>query len=254
MAIEGTSRRDALRAGVALGASAVLGPGCAPDFQVLTSWATPGHRSSVLVVFLTGYSDEFRDVDNHGVTDVLSEYAGPVDLYVVQDQTPQFFSGEFVDAFDRRIVQRPWFRHYQHRVLVGFSSGGTAALAYVAGHPDAFDHLVLYAPYLGPQFIVDEIGEAGGLAKWEPTGPIEDQETRWVWLRRYGDGEVTRPSLWLLWSRDDEVSVGLPALEAHLPRERIITIDEGEHGWLAFDQLWTGFVRDHPDVFTASGQ
>lgn len=242
------TRRQALRGGLALGASLALGGACAPDFQLRQVRAHPSRRAPVLVVFLTGFSDDREEVEQHGVIDTITEHAGPVDVLVVQRETPQFFSGELSAELDRRVADQPWFQQYPRRVLIGFSGGGTAALRYIIGRPEVFDDAVLYAPYLGPEFIVEEIEAAGGLARWQPSGAQEGQEALWVWLRRYGAGEVTRPSLHLLWSREDEVSVGLSLLEAHLPAHRLM-IGEGKHGWEAFDPMWPQFVRQHRGIF-----
>ncbi|MCA9704563.1 MAG: hypothetical protein KDK70_01800 [Myxococcales bacterium] len=241
------SRRTCLQA--LLAAGAVLGAGgCAPDFKILPIAASPKRRAPVLMVFITGFDDHRQDLVDHGVIDVIERHGGSVDVLVVEGETPQYMSGEFTGEFNRRIVQTPRFQRYRRRILLGFSGGGTAALSYASGHPDAFDTMILYAPYLGPKFIVEEIAEAGGLARWQPTGPQEHQEALWVWLRRYAAGEVEAPDLYLLWSREDDVAVGLPLLEDSGLRERI-SVGSGEHGWPAFDGLWPGFVRDHARLF-----
>ncbi len=242
------SRRQLLTGCAALGSSLALG--CAPDFQIRRLDAPDGRRADVLVVFVTGFSDDLSEVVGHGVIHEITHQVGPVDTVVVQGETLQFFSGEFSAELDRRILETPWARAYSKRILIGFSGGGTAALRYVYGRPEAVDALVLYAPYLGPNYIVEEIEEAGGLAQWRVEQPRERQELLWLWLKRYGAAQIDKPPLHVMWSRQDEVAVGLPLLEDHLPKHRLF-IGEGEHGWDAFDRMWPNFVRTHPEIFRA---
>jgi S-formylglutathione hydrolase FrmB len=221
---------------------------CAPAFGIKEARANPPRRAPVLLVFVTGVYDTVEDVVRHGVLDVLRDAVGPVDAVVIQHETPSFFAGEFVQEFHTRVARNPRYRSYPHRVLLGFSSGGTAALQYVSQHPDEFDTLILYSPYLGPKLFIGEIEEAGGLAKWEPSAPIEDQELLWAWLRDYRVSDRGKPSVWLLWGAHDEAAPGLPILQAHLPADRIL-VAEGEHGWPAFNASWPEFVERHPEAF-----
>ena len=228
--------------------TAASGLACAPKFRIGELRANPRRRAPTLLVFITGVYDTTDDVQSHRVIEVVRKRVGPTDSVVVYHETPSFMAGEFTAEFHERIANNPRYRKYEHRVLLGFSSGGTAALTYISRQPSKFHSVVLYAPYLGPHFIIDEINEAGGLRRWKPSGPIEDQELLWAWLRDYRVGQREKPSLWLLWGDPDDAAPGLDILRAHLPEERIIT-GYGDHGWEAFDRLWPRFVGSHPGVF-----
>lgn len=230
----------------ATAASAPLSFGCAPPFRVAELRARG--RARTQIVFITGVYDDEEDVRQHAVREVVEAAVGPVDMVVVSHETPSFIADKFTNELQRRVILDPRAARYDRRVVLGFSSGGTAALTYISRQPQVFDAAVLYAPYLGPQFIIDEIVEAGGLPGWKPTGPIESQELLWVWLRDYRVGQPGKPSLWLLWSAEDEAAPGLPLLREHLPAERVV-VGHGKHGWEAFDAMWPAFVRDHPRIF-----
>ena len=208
-------------------------------------------RPSVLVVFVTGFGDKPKDVREHRVLEPLERCVGAVDTVVVYRDAMDYLTGSFASELHRRVTSHRRYRGYDKRVLVGFSSGGTAALEYASRHPDAFDAVVLYAPFLGPAYVIKEIDAAGGLADWTPQGPEERPETLWVWLKQYAQGEVSAPPTYFLWGRHDAIAPGLSLLQGHLPPERLLVGEEGDHGWEAFDRIWPDFVRDHLEVFTS---
>src|SRR5688572_12487129 len=132
------TRRDYLRTSLAAAVTAASGLACAPNFRIGELRANPRRRAPTLLVFITGVYDKTEDVQSHGVIDVVRKRVGPIDSVVVHHETPSFMAGEFTDEFHQRVANNPRYRRYEHRVLVGFSSGGTAALTYVSKQPTQF--------------------------------------------------------------------------------------------------------------------
>lgn len=226
-----------------------LASGC-PHFDVeeMSSPETVEQRPPVLVVFVTGFGDKPEDLREHRVFEILEHCVGPIHAVVIHRDAIDFLTDSFSSELHRRVTTNRRYRGYEKRVLIGFSSGGTAALEYTTRHPEAFDALVLYAPYLGPDFVIEKIDAAGGLAHWAPEGPPERPEALWMWLKDYGEGKTSRPPTYLLWGRHDAVAPGLSLLLGHLP-DRLIVGEEGKHGWEAFDQIWPTFVANHTELF-----
>jgi pimeloyl-ACP methyl ester carboxylesterase len=46
--------------------------------------------------------------------------------------------------------------------------GGFGAVVYAAEHEELVDGLILLAPSLGPEDVIQEVADAGGLAAWSP--------------------------------------------------------------------------------------
>jgi pimeloyl-ACP methyl ester carboxylesterase len=236
-----------------LSAALALSWGCVNfDVEEIASpEAKQGRRPSVLMVFVTGFGDKPEKVREHRVLETLETCVGPIDTIIVYHEAMEYLTGSFSAELHRRVTRNPRYRRYERRILVGFSSGGTAALDYATRYADAFDALILYAPFLGPSYVIKEIDAAGGLAHWTPQGPVEPPERLWLWLRQYAAGEISNPPTYQLWSRGDDIAPGLSLLEGHIPADRMVISDEGQHGWEAFNQLWPTFVADHTKLFTS---
>lgn len=237
---------QALRRWLLVGVTAALG--CAPPIQIEKLEVPANTDASVLVVMIAGVTDTAQDIREHQVFETLSDSVGPVDAFVVYREAPSYIAGKFPTELHRRIVKNRSNGAYARRVLVGFSSGGTAALEYASTYADEFDAVILYAPYLGPQYIIDEIRQAGGLADWAPNPPIEDQERLWWWLKDYAADPSGRPRVHVLWGANDHAAPGLDLLQESWPKQQL-TVGEGEHGWPAFNDMWPAFVRTHGTLF-----
>jgi len=53
-------------------------------------------------------------------------------------------------------------------ILAGISLGGYGALLYAKNHLDEIDAVLLLAPFLGSQALVQAIANTGGLSVWRP--------------------------------------------------------------------------------------
>ena len=225
--------------------------GCSTRFDMATIPSPDQQATDVLVVFITGFTDTPEEVRKNGVLDTIYRWAGPVDAVVVYHEAGEYLNGSFVPQIERRITDEEWFRKYRKRVLIGYSSGGTAALRLALSLPTSFDAVILYSPYLGPQFIIDEIVDAGGVNQWSAPGPRERQEELWMWIKEYAKSPMNQPLVYFLWSREDEVAPGLDLLQKYLPADRIL-VGPGSHGWKSFNGMWPQFVREHGNVFRSS--
>ena len=140
-----------------------------------------------------------------------------------QDVIGPLLSGE--------ATQRVW--------LVGTSLGAVGSLIYWNEHPEQVAGLVLVAPWLGEEELLEEIRAAGDLQDWRPETIAEDDFGRRIWqvLRRVTAPESHIPVL-LAYGTGDDLAPGHRLLARELPDERVFTVDGG-HDWDAWGALWS---------------
>ena len=129
--------------------------------------------------------------------------------------------------------------------LVGISMGGLGALIYAQAHPEDVAGVVVLAPYLGGDEVIDEITSAGGLAEWQPPSdpdPDDFQRDIWTWLKGYTDPETDRPPLVLGWGTEDDLAPASRLLAEALPDDRVFTTPGG-HDWPEWRALWEAILE-----------
>lgn len=208
--------------------------------------------SDTAVVFIAGITDSPHDVERHEVVEIMRDAGIDAPMTVVHHAMGAYMFGRTTETLRAEVVA-PARRGGHRRLLwVGFSGGSTAAIAQARTHPDDVDALILYAPYLGPDKIVREIVDAGGLANWTPHPPIEDVEREWMWLKGYLEGEPRPPLILLFGTEDLSRPTGKVLVEAGLTST--VFVAEGRHGWESWTQLWKtvwekdplGLTREEP--------
>lgn len=105
--------------------------------------------------------------------------------------------------------------------------------------------LMLLAPYVGENNLINEISDAGGLASWNP-GPVKADDYAygiWRWLK---DEYVNRNAnssieIYLGFGHRDRFARGNALLAEILPAERVVTT-HGGHDWQTWRQVWQLFL------------
>ncbi|MCA9663756.1 MAG: hypothetical protein KC486_35840 [Myxococcales bacterium] len=196
-----------------------------------------------LLLLIAGATDTPEDLAKHGVIDLLRDHGCRSDILVVYRLAPSYVIGEVTEDIRSQVVAAGERRR---RSWLGMSAGGLVTFEYARQFPDDVDRIVALAPFLGPSLIIDEIDEAGGLADWEPSPPVEAIERTWRWLRGYATGEP-RPRLDLLWGEKDPGKRALELLAAALPEDHRHRGD-GDHEWPSFMSLLEGFLGEYGDA------
>jgi pimeloyl-ACP methyl ester carboxylesterase len=120
--------------------------------------------------------------------------------------------------------------------LAGVSLGGLGSLLYALEQPGEVDEILLCAPYVGDPEILDEIRASGGLRKWNPGDPADDDFQRKLW-RGIRDQWVLggkAPRIRLAVGRDDRMLPGSRLLRDELLADEDYFEIEGGHNWQAW--------------------
>lgn len=207
----------------------------------MTAGAT-GHPRT-LVVLLPGRWDRPRDFGKYSFPEIAARAGAQVDMVAVDAHLNYYLRNMIVDRL-REDVIGPARQRYDRIWLVGISIGGTGALLYASQHPEDLAGVILFAPYLGEDAVIDEVAAAGSLASWQPPktlAPDDFQRRIWIGLQGY-TREPARPPLYLGWGETDSFAQANGLLARELPRDHIFTAPGG-HEWKAWKALWEQFVR-----------
>ncbi len=203
-----------------------------------------GHET--LVVFLPGRRDSPEDFRRYAFAETALRHGVAAD-FVAVDAHPGYYFKKTILTRLREDVVGPARARYRHVWLVGVSIGGTGALLYAAERPEDVDGIVLLAPFLGNDPVIDEVEKAGGLASWLPPPPdgSDDFERRmWIFLQRNQvaseRGERAIP-LYAGCGERDRFARAFGLLRGALPEGRTFTAPGG-HDWRAWSALWEQVV------------
>jgi len=170
-----------------------------------------------------------------------SEAAG-VDLgLVATDAHIGYYRDQLLVPRLRQDVIAPLRARGTRRIwLVGTSLGGVGSIVYWKSHPEEVAGLVLIAPYLGEEDVLDEIRRAGSLQQWRPPHPLASDDFGrriWLTLQQLTAPDSTTPVL-LAYGTKDDLAPGHRLLARELPETRVFT-HPGGHDWKTWAELWS---------------
>lgn len=206
-----------------------------------------------LVVLLPGIGDSPNDFVRHGFVELIKSANPSLDVVAVDAPLSYYVRGLLSERVHHDIV-KPRLERYQHIWLVGISLGGLGAMSYAADYPQAVDGVVLLAPFLGTDEVVEEVRAAGGVRSW--TAPVLDRfddpmrrlaHRAWSWARTVAESAGQSPAVYLGYGDADCFVEAHAMLADAIPANRIRTC-KGEHDWVAwtslFEELAPTVLRD----------
>jgi pimeloyl-ACP methyl ester carboxylesterase len=204
--------------------------------------ASPVQRAPILLVLLPGRGDSAADFAAHGFIDDVRASGLRVDVIAADAHFGYYLRRTIADRVWTDIIEPARRQGYRHIWLGGISMGGIGAIVSARAHPEAYERLLLLAPYLGPKDLLEHIEAAGGARAWTPTDPDDPFQKVWIWLKQYADPAAAPrlPDLTLGFGTHDKLERGLRVLQRLLPAEQVHEI-EGKHNWETWRRLWKPF-------------
>ena len=198
---------------------------------------SPAPESSCVVLFLPGRRSRAEDFRRHGFGEIARQAGIEARLVAADAHLGYYRERVLVERIRHDLVSPARRRGVARLWVVGVSLGGVGALLLDRELETELEGLVLLAPYLGEEEILDAVEAAGGPREWRP-GEEEDGEEvgRRIWrgLRRLLAADAP---LWLGYGRDDRMARGHRLLAAALPQDRVVAV-EGGHDWDAWTRIW----------------
>ncbi|MCP4136087.1 MAG: alpha/beta hydrolase [bacterium] len=204
-------------------------------------------RSNTLVIFLPGRRSGPDDFKKYNFVSLLKKLPKPVDSVAVDAHIGYYIEKNLGERLYKDIIKPAKKEGYTRIWLTGISLGGTGALHYSKQYPATITGIILLAPYLGEEEIVEEINKAGGLSSWKSaktvTEETDDQRALWAWLKEYPhEKSDEEPLLYLGYGKDDKFAASNDLLAKDLPPNRALKIP-GYHDWPTWKILFTRFVK-----------
>jgi pimeloyl-ACP methyl ester carboxylesterase len=142
------------------------------------------HPSTTLLVLLPGIHDRISIFETHGFIDSIRQSGQPCDLVSVDAHYGYYNAGIFVERLHNDVIVPARRAGYTNIIIVGISLGGYGALLYANSYHTEITTLVLLAPWLGGDEVVDSIAAAGGLEYWQPDDASNEISVQGIWLQR----------------------------------------------------------------------
>ncbi len=225
---------------------------CAGELQ--TPIPTAAHPAAqeparALVIMLPGAGDRVGTFAEHGFVALMRDSGMSVDMLEVDAHYGYYRSRTLLDRMEQDVLA-PNRDKYDEIWVVGISMGGIGALLTAWTYPEDIDGLILVAPYLGRRKTLRQIGEAGGLAAWQPPAQVDDDDAWdvevWRMLKQISEAEAAgKPELYLLYGEDDFGIRAHDLLAAAIPPDRVRT-GPGGHAWTTWTALWTALMQERP--------
>jgi pimeloyl-ACP methyl ester carboxylesterase len=227
-----------LLAGLGAAACAAFGDSRAP----IATELVPAPQLSplrTLIIVLPGRNDGGRGANEHGMARAIHEAWPGADVLLASATYVYYRDGKVVERLHEDVVEPALRAGYRRIWLAGASMGGMGAMLYERAHPGTLTGVVLFAPFLGDQPLLEEIRRAGGVRQWDP-GPLPaevdaDNYQRQVW-KHIREHSALANRVWLACGSDDYLLSGARLLATTLPEGRFIEMP-GRHDWRTWSRI-----------------
>lgn len=196
--------------------------------------------SGCVAVLLPGRWDRMDAFRQAGFDARVQEAGVDLGLVAVDAHIGYYREESLARRLEEDVIEPGRARGARRIWLVGTSLGAVGSLVYLESHPGEIEGVVLIAPYLGEEEVLEEVRGAGSLQQWRPPRPLADgdyQRRIWLILRR-----VTAPAsptaVLLAFGTGDDFAPGHRLLARELPASRVFRRDGG-HDWSTWADLWS---------------
>ena len=198
-----------------------------------------------LVVFLPGRGDEVGAFERAGFIDNLKQSIRPLDSVVVDAHMGYYKNGSLPERVHDDILTYFQHRGYQRFILVGVSLGGYGALWVRHEYEDLVSGIVLLAPYLGSDSLIEDIKTVNNLHLWSSSleHPPDIEEMPWFWLDEMSQQGSTKIGNTLLgYGSKDKFADGAELL-APMLNDSAVFRTSGNHNWSSWITIWTDIMQ-----------
>ncbi len=251
------SRRQSALAAVVLGLCLVQ-TGCAgrlwplPEQMPTAVIAGDGTRET-LVVVLPGRADDLDGLQRSGIADAIRQADPRLDVVLV-GATPRYYrEGRLTERLREQIVLPARAQGYRRIWLAGASLGGFGAMLYQRRYPSDVDALLLLAPYMGDDRLIQQIADAGGVSAWDPgpspvtVEPGNASQEIWRVVRDWASQPDEAQRVWLACGAGDRFIAAAQLMSAGLPEGHFIELPGG-HAWSVWNEGARQVFARHPAV------
>jgi pimeloyl-ACP methyl ester carboxylesterase len=209
-------------------------------------YASGNSPSTTLLVLLPGIHDSIDKFEAHGFIEAIRQAEQPCNLVSVDAHYGYYDAGTLVERLHHDVILPAQQAGYADIKLVGISLGGYGALLYANRHTPEVSTLVLLAPFLGNDELIDSITAANGLEHWLPDDPDDEESLQDIWLQLKDNHSSATdfPELYLGYGSADKFRQAHTLLASTLPDDHVFTV-AGGHNWSSWKQLWNQMLEEN---------
>jgi pimeloyl-ACP methyl ester carboxylesterase len=203
-----------------------------------------GAKSKTLIVFLPGIADSAKDFESKGFIDDMRSRGVKADAVAVDAHYGYYARREIIERLTNDVIVPARAAGYEHIWFVGISLGGFGSALYASqDKATQITGMLLLSPYLGPDALIDEISNAGGIDKWRADAGTGSSAERamWVWFKKQAENKTPRPKIYIGYGADDKFVRANELLAASLSQSRVYTTSGG-HNWHTWRKIWIRFL------------
>ena len=207
--------------------------------------ASTDTRADTLIVFLPGAQEVPIDIVKEGFVEQVRARNIDADVMVIDSHIGYFLKRTFDVRIRTDIIEPARAKGYKSIWLAGISLGGFGSLMYSRIFAGEIDGVIAIAPFIAANDVLNEVIDAGGLARWQPKLPLQTddyQRDLLLWLRGYADPNLQRPKLYIGYGSKDGLAQFQTLIGTILPPDRLLAAPGG-HDWPPWKQMW-GDVLD----------
>ena len=211
-------------------------------FKFIPSGSRP---TDELIMFLPGRGDEMSAFESAGFINSLHQSNRVADSIVIDAHMGYFLDG----SLPKRIyfdILLPFHKiGYKRFIIVGVSLGGYGALWINHEYNNLISGVVLFAPYLGREPLIEKIDSYGAIHLWRSQldHQPEPDEQVWLWVDDLSDGgrrQIDRAMLAV--GERDKFSEAAELLSRSIPDSQVFKNDDG-HNWTTWHSLWVEILK-----------
>jgi pimeloyl-ACP methyl ester carboxylesterase len=216
---------------LAISACAVFHPAKIP-MQVHEFRAKADTPARTLLVMLPGRLGTANQFVAEGFVDMVLKAGYPLDVITAEAHIGYYYNKTVIERLRQDVILPAKARGYERIWILGISMGGLGAIWYDRTHPGDVDGLILLAPYLGDEQIVDEVEAAGGIRGWHQDEQDKGlfQKEIWALTKGYEDHQATAGRLFLGYGLQDRFARSNSLLAREIPAGQVAT-SHGSHDW-----------------------
>ena len=209
------------------------------DKPLILLWDKAEKKSDKLIIFIPGVYDSVDKFKKEFFFSDAREAGIKADIVAININAGHLAEKVMIPRIRKDIFRLIRNDGYKNIWIVGVSIGGLSSLVYLHHHEKDLCGVVVLAPYLADDRLIEEVRKFGGIKKWVPAAEkikdsIDDQiNSLWRWLTTKNDFS----NIYLGYGKQDRYLVGSHLLETFLEPSHVISLD-GEHDWVTGRKLW----------------
>jgi pimeloyl-ACP methyl ester carboxylesterase len=203
-------------------------------------------RSSThdLLLLLPGRGDRASTFADEGIVKIAKGAVPNLDVVAVDATVGYYIHRNLPERLMADVIVPAQKRGYRSIWLSGISMGGIGALLVAQRNPAAVSAVVVVAPFLGDEDVINEIERAGGIRLWTPSAHIDSedyQRSLWAWLKGCTEHRESCPRIFLGFGSEDRFVRANRILAAALPANQVVVVSGG-HTWEPWRQAFAALL------------